>query len=348
MPSSTARARRLRPAGLLVLVALLAGACGSDRQAGVGVERLQADIAFGVEQPGDDLAPGGDPGAGAAVRPGLASTRAPVPGRRMQDQDRSFLDVLPPVAQRRECPPAAIDAFPAETAPLNAEEPPAEGLWRWRSQGTQRLTGVDQELPIDLFRNRLVRNVEVVNPTTWTFETVEREFSQTGPGDLVIRTFRVRTDARSSRANALAFEARTGEPDRGVSLVREERLDDDGNVVSVFAPIPAILILPLQVFPGEEYSTGGVDPRSGQAMQLQAKVVGRDRVDACGEILEGWLVEGTLTRTGAPARPYRYIVAPHLGGILLMEATEAVTAIGSYQIEHTIAQIEPDPLPEED
>ncbi|HLF41313.1 MAG TPA: hypothetical protein VI854_07560, partial [Acidimicrobiia bacterium] len=116
---------------------------------------------------------------------------------------------------------------------------------------------------------------------------------------------------------------------------------------SVLEFSPAVLYLPLQIEPGEQFSSVGIDPRTGQVLQHQAKVLNRERVDACGEIVDGWAVEATQTFSGqgTATRTYKYIVAPQLGGIIVSEEFHATTPQGTTDLVISLGQLKPSPLP---
>ncbi len=75
----------------------------------------------------------------------------------------------------------------------------------------------------------------------------------------------------------------------------------------------------------------------------------RERVDACGEVVDGWLVQATQTFSGpaqtAPPRTYNYIVAPQLGGIIISEEVHTATAQGNTDVTFSLGQLKPAPLP---
>ena len=139
-----------------------------------------------------------------------------------------------------------------------------------------------------------------------------------------------------------------GDPERGISLVKLQRVDAAGNS-SELNFSPGVLYLPLEVVPGEEWNAVGIDPRTGSVLQNQAKVVKRDRVDACGDVVDGWAVESTQTFSGtgqtAPPRTYRYIVAPQLGGIIISEEIHTATPQGTTDVTLSLGQSKPSPLP---
>jgi hypothetical protein len=206
------------------------------------------------------------------------------------------------------------------------------------------------KLPVAGFEQRLVRNVTKVSDTEYTFETVQPEL---GSDVTTISTFKVKTGAVSKTVQPpveppdlthptapvplpltppgstpplpkapVPQTISAGDPERGISLVKLQRVDAAGNS-SELNFTPGVLYLPLEIVPGEEFKAVGIDTRTGSVLQNQGKVVKRERVDACGDVVDGWVVEATQTFSGtaqtAPPRTYRYIVAPQLGGIIISE-----------------------------
>jgi hypothetical protein len=258
---------------------------------------------------------------------------------------------------------------------------PAEGLYRWKRTGSQtvaNLPGV--KLPLDGFEQRLVRNVVKVSDTEYTFETIQPELAG---GITTISTFKVKTDTVSRSVtppvavpdpnNPPALPAdpgvppptlppgtpplptapstvRAGDPERGISLMKLQRVDGQGNSSElVFSP--AVLYFPLQVEPGEQFTSVGIDARTGAVLQHQARVLRRERVDACGEIVDGWAVESTQTFSGSaqtsPPRTYRYIVATQLGGLIVSEEVHVTSPQGQTDAVFSLGQLRPSPLPAE-
>jgi hypothetical protein len=380
--------RRFTLAG--VALALLATGCVRPDPPGVGVQKLAADIVFGVKPPAPDtpppnLAPG-------AAGPGDAVTYVPSPaspepsfGLPAFREPRSLSAKLPrptPLsAPRSPCPPAALTAFPAQEAGLNALGNPVEGQYRWKREGTQTLATLPGiKLPVSGFEQRLIRNVKKISETEFTFETVQPELSG---GVTTISTFKVKTDGVSKTVNApvsppdvthpttpvpigvtpptpmptlpkppIPESARAGDPDGGVVLTKLQRVDAHGNS-SELTFSPGVMYLPLPIAPGEQFNSVGIDPRSGSVLQHQARVIRRQRVDACGEIVDGWLIEATQTFSGAaatatstsPSRTYNYIVAPQLGGIIISEAVHVASPDGTSDITFSLGQLRPSALP---
>ncbi len=364
------------PLLLLVALGMVTAGCAQPDPPGVGVQKLAADIVFGVKPPPPD-APPANTVPGYDGLSGDATTYLPGPSRSYATPSfPSRAPRLPSTRQPRPtplnptkaaCPPAALNAFPATEAGLTVAGMPAEGQYRWKRTGTQTmatLPGV--AIPISGFEQRLIREVKKVSDTEFTFQTVQPEL---GTGVTVLQTFKVKTDAVSrgveppvrtiplERPDQLPKEVpfpsnpsvpsrRVGDPERGISLMRIERIDAQGNS-SVLNFTPAVLYLPLAIEPGESFESVGIDSRSGQVLQHQAQVVRRERVDACGEIVDGWAVEATQTFSGSgtATRTYRYLMAPQLGGIMISEQVKITAPEGTLDVTFSLGQTKPTPLP---
>ena len=379
------RRSRVAVAGLAAL--LLAG-CVEQGRPGVGVQKLAADIVFGVKPATDTPPPNLEPGQAG---PGDATTYVPdtaSDGPALDDtgggdfsRPKSGRPRLPRVTPlnppKSTCPPAALTAFPAKEAGQTVDGVPAEGQYRWKRTGTQTLATLPGvKLPVSGFEQRLVRNVTKVSDTEYTFETVQPDL---GTNITTISTFKVKTAAVSKTVSPpvappdlthptapvplpvtppgtgptlpkapVPDSVSAGDPERGISLVKIQRVDAAGNS-SELTFTPAVLYLPLEVVPGEDFNAVGIDARTGSVLQNQAKVVKRERVDACGDVVDGWVVEATQTFSGtgqtAPPRTYRYIVAPQLGGIIISEEIHTATAQGNTDVTFSLGQLKPSPLP---
>lgn len=357
--SVSSSTRRSRLAGLL-LVALVAPGCVQPDEPGVQVRALSADLVFGVpeEAPREAAPPNTivltQPTQSVAP-PGPPPQAPPPPPPAFSPPPPTFTG--PPLAENVTCPPAPVTEFPDEAAARNVapDRRPAVGDYRWVREGTRVLpTAPDVEIPVEGFEQRQLRNVTEVSDNEFTFETVQTDLVTS---DTVITTWNVRTEGTSVSRDDVPVQVvpspeppqqSAGEPDRGIAIAKIVRVDGDGNE-STFAPVTPLLILPLPVRVNEEFTSTAVDPTTFQSMQYEAKVSQATRVDACGELVEGWLVTGTQTISGASnaRRQYDVILAPQLGGIPIAEHVAQSAGIdGSVDVDFRIGQLEPDPLPE--
>lgn len=349
----------------LALTVLVAGACVRQEDPGVAVQDLQSNIAFGVKQ---------------AEQAGIPETFSTPEGLTAElggaDFDISQDFLVDPGASKRAairraspstpnpCPAAPINAFPERAALENLplDVLPAEGTYRYKKSGVQQRSDLPVPIGISGFERRVVRNLVVTkkagtasksnaNPegydAAFTYEVVQPNLT----GDrVVVTTYRVRTAARSAEADPYGEGNKvvTGEPDRGLSILRIETFDTKGNLVSSFKPSVPLLLMPLGVRPGERFSAAAADPTSGITGQVTGRSIRRERVDACGEILEGWLHETTVTfggRGSTSTRTYNFIGSTNLGGILIGEQVEETNPEGTFKLTYTIGQSRPDPAP---
>ena len=363
--SSFLRSRRVL--ALTAVTSILLGACVKQDDPGVSVTALNADIVFGVKPPAS-------PGPANTSLPDTTATpfEDPTGPTRAalgddEDEDLPSQDFGPPTTIKKsfprpsfeattqtvnDCPPAALTAFPEETAPLNVPKDryPVEGEYRWKRTGTYETpNALDPSKPVvnnaDGFEKRILQKLskEGADPTAanrmrYSYEVVQPEVT-TG----LLATTRYRVDSLAQSAefqNTLGPErASGGEPERGLVIKSVNRTDKNGDRVpgaQAFTPATGLLIGPLPVRTGEMFTSIAIDPVTNQTMRYEAQVVKRDRVDACGEILDGWRVEGTVTSSGDTDVEYKYstILAPQLGMIPIYEKIEAK----GINLEYSIGQ----------
>ena len=78
---------------------------------------------------------------------------------------------------------------------------------------------------------------------------------------------------------------------------------------------------------------------------LDAEVRQQERIDACGDILEGWRVNAVI-QSSASDTPitYNYIIAPQFGAVPLYEEVERQSADGTAKLRFTLGQKDPSPV----
>jgi hypothetical protein len=96
---------------------------------------------------------------------------------------------------------------------------------------------------------------------------------------------------------------------------------------STFAPATPLLVFPLPARVGEGFSSSAVDPATFESMSFSnATVENVQRVDACGDLVEGWGVKGSFQYVApsgdASTFTYGLVVVPQLGAILAKETIE--------------------------
>lgn len=349
---------RSRTIALAMGVALVATACVDQGAPGVRTEAAQADIVFGVATPEDaeiaDLTP--PPPATVPNAPQQSTgqvLRVPFRNKLPSRFSNVAFTVSDDDVSAGACPSAPLGAAADELAERNASHPPAEGLYRYRVTGTRTQTTNGQEIPydIDSFQPRIVQNVEEIDDTSWRFEMVEPLGSGTR-----ITTWIVKTDATQASAKPPYVGengVRAGEPDRGIAIETIQDYDADGNPSGSFDALPALLQMPLPVITGESFQSVAVD-RLGQSMQIDGETRDRETVDACGELVDGWLVKQTVTTAqslDSNVSEREYIFSTPLGGLPVSihvkgDAVDPSSGVSSsFDLTYSIGQIEPSPIP---
>jgi hypothetical protein len=343
----------------LALAAVLLAACAKADDPGVTVKGFDDDLVFGVTEEGT-VAPN-VPGEGA-VDPSALTGDVSLPDQVFSTPAKR---VSPAVARPRpQCPEADTTAFPEEPAPLSVptDRRPKVGRYSWRRTGSLQSAATNNaKLSIDGYEERVVRTIVEKGPSTntkslnvpgstaepgviFTYETVQPDVN----GNVVVSVFQVDTSPLTAYQDAAAtdVEVRGGGPERGVVLKSYEILDRQGSTLSEFVPATGLLLLPLPVRAGEDFTSSAIDTRTGDTVTFQGEVLDRTLVDACGDLVEAWQVTGTQTFAGNEtiSRTYQLVVATGLGGIPVQEKIDQ-TIGGELHLTSTIAQLVPDPLP---
>lgn len=352
----------------LALLALLGAACAKPDDPGVSVSTLSADIVFGVKEPDQPVSPFSGPATPVAAGEGTANVD--LPEEVFQDDNpltpksKSFPRPSLRATSQADCPPAAQNAFPEEQAFVNIFDPatgePAEprmpraGLYRWKKEGTQitETQGFKIETPISGFEQRLVKNVKELRKTAtqvqYSFDTV-----QPVTGGQLTTSYFIDSAARSAEVAPTASNIRAsgGAPERGLVLRALEATDKSGNRLAPpvrFIAGEGLLLVPLPIRTGERFRSVAVDPASGTTMQNEGQVINRVQVDACGEVLSGWLVKGRLSSRNL-SQTYEIVFATQFGGILIQQKVDEVATSPrgrtTSKITFTQGQKDPDPLP---
>ena len=346
--------RRFRFAALVALATVSAAGCVKPGDPEVAINKIEASLVFGVKPPSEPVqAPVQEVAQQVAADTYQAPT-LPLPTFELPEAKAPVFSALPLNGAKApsDCPTAPPTASADKAVEVNITGPPPIGMFRWKREG--KITAADgTETPIGRsFERRFVRNHVVVSDTVYTFEMVA---PVPGSALVAVSTYRVNTTPQSTNVdpgyNQILTVPTVGEPERGITLDKVEYQDRNGVVQDSFTPTVGLLMLPLPVVSGESYESIAIDPKSGQTIIHEATVTRRARIDACGELADGWLVEATQTVTeGAGSPPaqmtYNYIVGAQYGGILLNEHVQASDGgDGLVDLDYTQAQLEPDPLP---
>lgn len=341
----------------LAILVLVASACTQADGPGVKVKAIASDIVFDSDAPDPDAVPtlalppatdGGFADLGGGVRaPVQSKDDEPPPPRRPP--------VTAPPQAKPECPAALATAFPREAATFDVPRVPTAGEYRWKRTVSSEVAKKTVEQIV--FNRHQISNVskitETPNPATpdkptRTFTFEETAFSSDGS---TLTGFQVKDNPPQQNVSLQTGEkASTGPPDRGVAITKTVVRDSSGKV-GAFNPSTPVLILPLPVAVPTEFESVGVDPTTGASYAVRGTVVGKERVDACGDVIDGWRVNSSQTFTSSDGRrrlsEVEYFVATQLGGIVIYQkavASEAVRGPNDPTVTDHIAQLDPTPV----
>jgi len=347
---------------LLLLVAVLTGTgCVQQGDPGVTVTPLKADIVFGIKEPTPPAAPANV----AFARPEVFGDEEvdDLPEKVLEIPDIVPLPRTPLAATASECPDAALTAFPKETAEVTVKGTPAAGLYRFK-RSIEVVDGGGQRTKTTGFEQRAIRRVTPTEGKAYEFSYQVVQPNYLGSGGFTTTTYRVNNNTAVIQnvnepprtiglvtAPGAEFVVTPPQDEPGIFVDRIEVQDDDGNPVGQpFEPIRPIKYLPLDegiLRAGQTWSSLGIDATTGRTLLHQGTVVRKTRVDACGEIVEGWLIEATQTFSDELVeRRFFYNVATQKGALFIAETTQFTDPSGlDVSIDLSLAKVDPTPLP---
>jgi hypothetical protein len=298
---------------LLVAAAVVTAGCGGpDRPLKVGFKEVPSNVVLGAQTSPEPVpsAPPLTDDLPFVLLPPPSVIALPPPPFAVPDPDRPLRPPAP-LPEAPVCEPADLLQAPALEAPSSINARPAAAQYRFRNDGTFRVSGADARegrfAPVSL---RTVSGALEAD-SGFVFDVTEVL------GDVTTKT---------------EYEVVTSQPlgspfAPGIYVFRVTSRSSDGQE-SVFTPSPS---LPLATFPltrGAAVEARGVDATSATAMSYTSTVVGKDRVDACGELLDSWTLELTAGRVLSPETDLEfeatYALGTQFGGVILRE-TEAFT-----------------------
>ena len=328
--------KRIRLTALvLVLVATAAGCVKPDAPT-VAISKKKASLVFGVtvNEPVQPI---------TAALPPLLAGDEPLDPDLFADEPLDLVPTGPAPAPKEECPKADLDAVAGSVATHNVSGPVPVGGYRWVRSGF--VSDDEGQFPFTGFDRRTLTEYAKISDTVSQFKFTYRvPFANLVAED----TYRVRTDGfnrgTTDGVAAPATGPRVGENDRGLQLMNRKYINPQGRTVSEFAPQTGLLLLPLPASPAEEWTSVAVDSKNGLTIVHRGKTTTTKRVDACGELVDGWAVESTQTYAQGPASTevkYDYVVAPQFGAMLIQEHHVQTVGDVLIDISFTIGQIKP-------
>ena len=315
-PRSTRHSRRLAATAMVGLFALVAASCGSKPDPlEIGFRRVSLDLVF------KDAAKATPPDPQKVIQtieyfdqefPGFAEQ---LPLEEFDEEPAPRPRRPPPPAIEREpvCIAGGDGLPPDEPVFPTIREAPKEGSYRRGNTGT-----IGLELPPPLpsgtlpFPPRTTWEITDVGTHRGTVALNPQDEEALPPlpnpapttADVVPRLVRFTITRNVSRTlktvDTYQYYLERGEADRdstnndgdGIYLVRREiRSTTLGN--SVFTPTPPVMVVPISVETEDTEAnvSAGIDRESDAALSISSRVVGRETVDVCGEIIDTYRVQ---------------------------------------------------------
>jgi hypothetical protein len=193
-----------------------------------------------------------------------------------------------------------------EAAATSIGQLPAAGAFTYCQTGTHTVAGQAQDVPA----------------------TVQRTVSNVRPGDEDSFSYNVTVVQRGITTVTSYNVVRSGAPNLDGIYLTQVVTTGPGGATEVFAPSGAGLRLFVDPAASRRsFQSVAVDAVHETAMTLEGVVVGRERVDVCGTLVEGWAVTVKIgiSRLGPPDDSASlnvdttFVVVPQLGGLIVSE-----------------------------
>jgi hypothetical protein len=283
--------------GALAAIALIASGCRGPRDPlEVSVREFPTDVILGSQGVAVQV-PSPQAEISQPVAP-LIISRAPVAAARPRQQTQTAAPSGP-------CPAAHPFDAPKDEAPARATFSPFAAIYPYRNSGTyeykQGTTANAGAIPAQ--STRAIK--DVTRPGTNATTGYQFKVAETLAGVTTTTTYAVVPES-SIPGEAGVFISR-------IETIRGGVPNED------FQPQPRIKILEFPLMANLNWKSSGADPRNGISMTIQGRVgieipdgqdagtepdiLARARVDACGEVIDAWLVEIGGPSSGAAPDP---------------------------------------------
>ena len=344
------RWRSSRALALPLLVAMASGCVHADKP-GVSISSVEANVIFGIDKAPKPVVP-------ANTDVGTISDANATAGFDVNRFYNSAADKLPPLVSvplQAACPTAPPTAAAEKSAEATITGKPIEGVYLWKRTGTQSRPnpagGPPLQTKITGFEKRIIRNVkpyqDSFDPDAYTFEMVQTLIDRP---IIQIRTFLVKPNSSGQEDPGSTYVVgqlpRATEPEAGVSVIKIEDQTPDGTSQGTFEPTTGLLMARLPIDASDSFQSSAVDPRTGETIYASAAGRGRGRIDACGDLVDGWRIETTQTRSDESGSvAYNYLIATQYGGVPILEEVHSSGSDGStYDITFSLGRLHPDAL----
>ena len=354
-----------RVALVLALLVTLSG-CGPVTF-GVGMQKILSDILFGQPKP--------KPTPVVSPETSLPPIFIPPPAVTLPTDP---------------CPVAPVGSPALKEAEVNVDNPPQNGVYRWMGTYQRQAAGSPAGTVYSNFENRYLLGSTNLGdyPATplqgqpdhhFQFTTVQPDPYVRGDSEIITYTEQTYSPVNYNAA----LVQNNFDPNGGIDITEIRRVDQTGRTIEDFAPVKdgtngngeGVLIFALPLPAGNSGNTGlptpdapnpssfsweyaTTDPVSQWTVRIAASEGNkRVRVDACGQIVDGWPVSANVQitkndpATGLPYpsplnQTWNYIVAPQYGGIIVMESITGDAGNGAtIKTNEQLASLDWPPLP---
>ena len=316
-----------------VLGGLLLAACGvgAVTPAGrAGIDTLQTDILFGL-----------------TAHTARSAPRAPAPVPAPSAPSLPGLGSLPlPTGPVETCPLPPIGANPPQVSPIYVTDAPQAGVFRWVEQGTYQLPGTTVHTAVPGEQYLLVLRVQKQpsaglalpgTPPSYviTFQTIQPTYGAYAGAAYVRADWQVKGNPAP------------GDPEGGVTLTQVDLLNAKGQAVrTAFKGVAGLLLLPLPVSFGQSFNSAAVDSNGAGSLAFQGQVLNRQRVNACGDWVQGVEVTGTLNGLGSyGGAKVDLILATQSGAMPIAAGITGDWFGATLDVEGHLGAVRPKPLP---
>ncbi|HUP87539.1 MAG TPA: hypothetical protein VM143_17940 [Acidimicrobiales bacterium] len=352
-----------------VALGLVTAACVHPGAPTVGMSKVEASLVFGLTDIAQPVETPIEAAVAELAAPPPADQEFQPPAPEPEKPFEFAKPVVPrfgpqaPTVTKPACPEAPITAAALVSPQPRITGDPRPGISKWRLNGyvtTRAADGTSARSEFDGPDNpRAIRNFKRTSPDLYSFEEV-----QVLNDRVTVTTYEVNNKpvtANPSDGVGIVVTPSVGEPERGIVLTKIEVVSkQNGQPIEKFEPVNGggLLMLPLPATAGETFTSTAVDPKTGEVRSHQGTVTERQRIDACGDLVDGWGVQ--YKRRGAAATQaagtvaagsdieFHTVYATQYGGVPILDYVKLTAAqCGApcpLELTSRLGQLDPDPL----
>lgn len=276
------------------------------------------------------------PAASSAPRPAAAPTpqRGPSPVAVALAPNPVEAPVPPPVA----CPTAGALVGPAHLAPNRPSGPPAVRSYAYRVDGRYAITGAHPGT--GSYPSNGSRRIHDVGSTA---DGTGYTFQETDDAGLTT-SYLVYPEQVVAPQVPITLQQQPLPTQAGIYVTSFAYKRSDGSVLAL-TPAPALMVAKLPFTAGDRWVSKGVDATTGISVTVNGQTglgstftPSRDRLDACGTVLDAYWVEFTvntapLDPSTQSSEPPSQISGPTIGIVFVGSKLAFGTAYGGFPIE---------------